>query len=40
MPRVIGMVELAICLFSVFVMGLYLALHPALYREWLIALLP
>jgi predicted PurR-regulated permease PerM len=39
-PRVIGMVELAISLFSVFVMGLYLALHPALYREWLIALFP
>ena len=39
-PRVIGMVEVAISLFSVFVMGLYLALHPALYREWLIALFP
>jgi predicted PurR-regulated permease PerM len=39
-PKVIGMVELAISLFSVFVMGLYLALHPALYREWLIALFP
>ena len=34
------MVEVAISLFSVFVMGLYLALHPALYREWLIALFP
>jgi predicted PurR-regulated permease PerM len=39
-PKVIGIVELAISLFSVFVMGLYLALHPALYREWLIALFP
>ena len=39
-PKVIGMVEVAISLFSVFVMGLYLALHPALYREWLIALFP
>jgi predicted PurR-regulated permease PerM len=39
-PKVIGMVELAISLFSVGVMGLYLALHPALYREWLIALFP
>ena len=34
------MVEVAISLFSVGVMGLYLALHPALYREWLIALFP
>jgi predicted PurR-regulated permease PerM len=39
-PKVIGIVEVAISLFSVFVMGLYLALHPALYREWLIALFP
>ena len=39
-PKVIGVVELLISLFSVFVMGLYLALHPALYREWLIALFP
>jgi predicted PurR-regulated permease PerM len=29
-----------VSLFSVIVMGLYLALHPALYREWLIALFP
>jgi hypothetical protein len=29
-----------VSLFSVVVMGLYLALHPALYREWLIALFP
>ena len=39
-PKVIGMAEVAISLFSVGVMGLYLALHPALYREWLIALFP
>ena len=39
-PKVIGMAEVAISLFSVAVMGLYLALHPALYREWLIALFP
>jgi len=39
-PKVIGIVEVAISIFSVFVMGLYLALHPALYREWLIALFP
>ena len=39
-PKVFGIVEVLISLFSVFVMGLYLALHPALYREWLIALFP
>lgn len=39
-PRVLGLVEVMISLFSVFVMALYLALHPALYREWLIALFP
>jgi predicted PurR-regulated permease PerM len=39
-PKVIGIVEVLISLFSVFVIGLYLALHPALYREWLIALFP
>jgi predicted PurR-regulated permease PerM len=33
-------VHVLISLFSVGVMGLYLALHPALYREWLIALFP
>ncbi|MDB4882194.1 MAG: hypothetical protein JWL95_960 [Gemmatimonadetes bacterium] len=39
-PKVFGVVEVFISLFSVLVMGLYLALHPALYREWLIALFP
>jgi predicted PurR-regulated permease PerM len=39
-PKVLGIVELLISLFAVFVMGLYLAIHPALYREWLIALFP
>jgi predicted PurR-regulated permease PerM len=39
-PKVFGIVELLISIFSVCVMGLYLALHPALYREWLIALFP
>ncbi len=39
-PKVLGVVEVVVSLFSVFVMGLYLALHPALYREWLIALFP
>jgi predicted PurR-regulated permease PerM len=39
-PKVFGVVEMLISIFSVAVMGLYLALHPALYREWLIALFP
>lgn len=39
-PKVVGVVHGAINIFSVAVMGIYLALHPALYREWLIALFP
>jgi len=39
-PKVLSLVEVLVSLFSVVVMGLYLALHPALYREWLIALFP
>ena len=39
-PKVLSLVEVLVSLFSVLVMGLYLALHPALYREWLIALFP
>mgnify|MGYP001550174543 CR=1 FL=1 len=39
-PKVLGIVEVLVSIFSVIVMGLYLALHPALYREWLIALFP
>lgn len=39
-PKVMSLVEVLVSLFSVIVMGLYLALHPALYREWLIALFP
>ncbi|MBA3672088.1 MAG: AI-2E family transporter [Gemmatimonadaceae bacterium] len=39
-PKVLGLVEVIVSLFSVVVMGLYLALHPALYREWLIVLFP
>src|SRR5581483_11973414 len=35
-----GIVKAAISIFAVGVMGIYLALHPALYREWLIALFP
>ena len=39
-PKVFGVVEVLVSLFSVLVMGLYLTLHPAMYREWLIALFP
>jgi predicted PurR-regulated permease PerM len=39
-PKVLGLVEVIVSLFSVIVMGLYLAIHPSLYREWLIALFP
>lgn len=38
--KVIEIVQLAISIFAVGVMGIYLALQPALYREWLIALFP
>ncbi len=38
--RVLGIVEGAISLFSIAVIAIYLSLHPALYREWLIALFP
>jgi predicted PurR-regulated permease PerM len=38
--KVLGIVDLAISIFALIVMGIYLALHPALYREWLIALFP
>lgn len=39
-PRAFGVVHGAINVFAVAVMGIYLSLHPALYREWLIALFP
>ncbi|MEP6998967.1 MAG: AI-2E family transporter [bacterium] len=39
-PKVLGLVEVLVSIFSVVVMGLYLSIHPALYREWLIALFP
>jgi predicted PurR-regulated permease PerM len=35
-----AIVHAAINIFAVGVMGIYLSLHPALYREWLIALFP
>jgi predicted PurR-regulated permease PerM len=39
-PRAVGLVHAAINVFAVAIMGIYLSLHPALYREWLIALFP
>jgi predicted PurR-regulated permease PerM len=39
-PKVLSLVNVLVSLFSVVVMALYLALHPALYREWLIVLFP
>src|SRR5262245_13240723 len=39
-PKIFEIVHAAINVFAVAVMGIYLSLHPALYREWLIALFP
>ena len=39
-PRALGLVRGAINVFAVAVMGIYLSVHPTLYREWLIALFP
>ena len=39
-PRAFGILHGAINVFAVAVMGIYLSLHPSLYREWLIALFP
>src|SRR5207248_2699789 len=38
--RLFEIVSAAISLFAIGVMAIYLSLHPALYREWLIALFP
>jgi predicted PurR-regulated permease PerM len=38
--KVFEIVHVAINVFAVGVMAIYLALHPSLYREWLIALFP
>ena len=38
--RVLSLVQGAISVFSITVIAIYLSLHPALYREWLIALFP
>jgi len=40
LPRVTGLFHAVINVFSVVVMAIYLALHPAEYREWLIAFFP
>ena len=39
-PRVFGAVNVLIEVFAVFVMSIYLALQPGVYREWLSALFP
>ncbi|MGH7663663.1 MAG: AI-2E family transporter [Gemmatimonadaceae bacterium] len=39
-PKVVSVGHAIINIFSVIVMGIYLTLHPGLYREWLIALFP
>ncbi|MGQ0641646.1 MAG: AI-2E family transporter [Gemmatimonadaceae bacterium] len=39
-PRVVSLGHAVVSIVSVFVMGLYLALTPQLYREWVIALFP
>jgi predicted PurR-regulated permease PerM len=39
-PKLFSVVHVAIDVFAVGVMALYLSLHPGLYREWLIALFP
>ena len=38
--KVFEIVHAAINVFAVMVMGIYLSIHPTLYREWLIALFP
>ena len=39
-PKVFSLVHVVIEVFAVFVMSIYLALQPGVYREWLIALFP
>lgn len=39
-PKVVSLVHVLINIFAVGVMSIYLALHPGVYREWLIALFP
>jgi predicted PurR-regulated permease PerM len=40
LPRVVGIGHALVNIVSVLVMGIFLALHPGAYREWLIALFP
>lgn len=39
-PKFFGLLHGAINVFAVAIMSLYLALHPGLYREWMIAMFP
>ena len=39
-PTALGIGHLLVSVVSILVMGIYLALYPGLYREWLIALFP
>jgi len=39
-PKVFGIVQVLIDAFAVMVMSIYMALQPAVYREWVIALFP
>jgi predicted PurR-regulated permease PerM len=40
LPKIAAVFHVGINIFSVAVMAIYLALHPGVYREWLIALFP
>jgi predicted PurR-regulated permease PerM len=40
LPRVFGVLEVVATLLSVIVMSIYLAIEPAVYREWVVALFP
>jgi predicted PurR-regulated permease PerM len=40
LPKIAAVLHVGINIFSVAVMAIYLALHPGVYREWLIALFP
>ncbi|MCC6929771.1 MAG: AI-2E family transporter [Gemmatimonadaceae bacterium] len=40
LPQVVGLGHAVVNIVSILVMGIFLALHPGTYREWLIALFP
>lgn len=40
LPQVVGLGHALVNIVSILVMGIFLALHPGTYREWLIALFP